>query len=183
MVRQEDSFPMYLFHEGTNYEAHKLFSPHRVNENGVDGWLFTVWAPNAKGVSVVGDFNNWNNNAHPMKWVDGGIWQLFIPHLEQYTTYKYAVTQADGKVVLKADPYGLHFETPPANASKLYDITQYHWKDNKWMQNRKSYNPFSSPMNIYEIHFGSWKKYADGNFIVRLNQLVILYRSDEIIPY
>ena len=81
MVRQEDSFPMYLFHEGTNYEAHKLFSPHRVNENGVDGWLFTCWAPNAKGVSVVGDFNNWNNDANKMQWVDGGIWQLFIAGL------------------------------------------------------------------------------------------------------
>ena len=110
-----------------------------------------------KKVSVVGDFNNWDENANVMEAVEGGIWQLFIPHLAQYTTYKYAVVQSTGKMVFKTDPYGLHFETPPSNAAKLYDITQYHWKDNKWMQNRKSYNPYSSPMNIYELHFGSWR--------------------------
>lgn len=177
MVRPNDSFPLYLFHEGTNYEAYKLLSPHPVKENGVDGWLFSVWAPNAKKVSVVGDFNNWDVNANVMEAVEGGIWQLFIPHLAQYTTYKYAVVQPTGKTVFKTDPYGLHFETPPSNAAKLYDITQYHWKDNKWMQNRKSYNPYSSPMNIYEFHFGSWRKYADGNFISYEKM------ADELIPY
>ena len=177
MVRPNDSFPLYLFHEGTNYEAYKLLSPHPVKENGVDGWLFSVWAPNAKKVSVVGDFNNWDENANVMEAVEGGIWQLFIPHLAQYTTYKYAVVQSTGKTVFKTDPYGLHFETPPSNAAKLYDITQYHWKDNKWMQNRKSYNPYSSPMNIYELHFGSWRKYADGNFISYEKM------ADELIPY
>ena len=177
MVRPNDSFPLYLFHEGTNYEAYKLLSPHPVKENGVDGWLFSVWAPNAKKVSVVGDFNNWDVNANVMEAVEGGIWQLFIPHLAQYTTYKYAVVQPTGKTVFKTDPYGLHFETPPSNAAKLYDITQYHWKDNKWMQNRKSYNPYSSPMNIYELHFGSWRKYADGNFISYEKM------ADELIPY
>ena len=177
MVRPNDSFPLYLFHEGTNYEAYRLLSPHPVKENGVDGWLFSVWAPNAKKVSVVGDFNNWDVNANVMEAVEGGIWQLFIPHLAQYTTYKYAVVQPTGKTVFKTDPYGLHFETPPSNAAKLYDITQYHWKDNKWMQNRKSYNPYSSPMNIYEFHFGSWRKYADGNFISYEKM------ADELIPY
>lgn len=177
MVRPNDSFPLYLFHEGTNYEAYKLLSPHPVKENGADGWLFSVWAPNAKKVSVVGDFNNWDVNANVMEAVEGGIWQLFIPHLAQYTTYKYAVVQPTGKTVFKTDPYGLHFETPPSNAAKLYDITQYHWKDNKWMQNRKSYNPYSSPMNIYEFHFGSWRKYADGNFISYEKM------ADELIPY
>lgn len=177
MVRPNDSFPLYLFHEGTNYEAYKLLSPHPVKENGVDGWLFSVWAPNAKKVSVVGDFNNWDVNANVMEAVEGGIWQLFIPHLAQYTTYKYGVVQPTGKTVFKTDPYGLHFETPPSNAAKLYDITQYHWKDNKWMQNRKSYNPYSSPMNIYEFHFGSWRKYADGNFISYEKM------ADELIPY
>ena len=177
MKRTSDSYPIYLFHEGTNYEAYKLLSPFPTEKNGVKGWDFAVWAPNAKSVSVVGDFNNWDMEAHKMTRSADGIWNLFIPGLKEYDSYKYAVRQANDRVVFKSDPFGLHFETPPANASKLYDIGKYHWKDHKWMQTRKNYDPYGSPMNIYEFHFGSWKHHPDGNYISYAQM------ADEMIPY
>ena len=154
MSSTPDSYATYLFHEGTNYQAHKMFSPVPAVENGAEGWNFAVWAPNAAAVSVVGEFNGWDKTAHPMK-EESGIWSLFIPGLRQYDTYKYAVTDKKGRTVFKCDPYGLHFETAPANASKLYDISGYRWKDRKWMKERQDYNPYGSPMNIYEVHAGS----------------------------
>ena len=157
-----DSYATYLFHEGTNYQAQKMFSPAPAAEGGEQGWKFAVWAPNAAAVSVVGDFNGWDASANPMEMSDG-IWSAFIPGLKQYDTYKYAVTDKKGRTVFKCDPYGLHFETAPANASKLYDISGYRWKDRKWMTERKDYNPYGSPMNIYEVHAGSWRRYPDGN--------------------
>ena len=171
-----DSYATYLFHEGTNYQAQKMFSPAPAAEGGEQGWKFAVWAPNAAAVSVVGDFNGWDAAANPMEMSDG-IWSAFIPGLKQYDTYKYAVTDKTGRTVFKCDPYGLHFETAPANASKLYDISGYHWKDRKWMTERKDYNPYGSPMNIYEIHAGSWRRYPDGNC------LSYTALADQLIPY
>jgi 1,4-alpha-glucan branching enzyme len=173
----KDSYPIYLFHEGTNYEAQKLMSPRRTVVDGKEGWLFRVYAPNAVNVCVVGDFNSWTVGKHPMKQYPDGIWSLFIPGLKEYDNYKYAVTGRNKKTVLKCDPYGLHFETPPANSSKLYDIEGYNWKDKKWMQARCCYDPYGSPMNIYEVHLGSWRKYPDGNFY---DYSAI---ADELIPY
>ncbi len=177
MKRVKDSYACYLFHEGTNYQAYKMFAPVKGVENCVDGWYFSVWAPNAKAVSVVGDFNNWDAGKTPMTPSDDGIWMTFVPNLKQYDVYKYAVTDKYGKTVFKCDPYGLHFETAPANASKLYDLSGYRWKDRKWMKDRENYNPYGSPMNIYEMHFGSWRRYDDGNFI---NYTAM---ADEVIPY
>ncbi len=177
MKKPKDSYAAYLFHEGTNYQAYKLLSPYPVTKGGQDGWCFSVWAPNAKRVSVVGDFNNWDADCNVMEQCEDGIWVLFISGLDVYDNYKYAVLSQDNNLVLKSDPYGLHFETAPNNSSKLYDINGYNWKDKKWMTDRLSYDPFSSPMNIYEFHFGSWKKYADGNYINYSKM------ADEIIPY
>ena len=177
MAKIKDSYASYLFHEGTNYQAQKMFSPVPGVENGVDGWDFSVWAPNAKSVSVVGDFNNWKVGANVMQRQDDGVWTAFVPGAQQFQAYKYAITGQNGATVFKCDPYGLHFETAPANASKLYDISGYRWKDKKWMRERENFNPYGSPMNIYEIHFGSWKKYADGNYI---NYAAM---ADELIPY
>lgn len=164
-MKVRDSYASYLFHEGTNYQAYKMFMPVKCAENGEAGWAFSVWAPNAKSVSVVGDFNNCDKSKNPMEMADDGIWSAFIAGLKQYDNYKYAVTDKSGKTVFKCDPYGLHFETAPHNASKLYDLSGYRWKDKKWMSSMENYNPYGSPINIYEIHFGSWKRYADGNFI------------------
>lgn len=176
-ISTNDSYPTYLFHEGTNYEAYKLLSPSRAQENGVEGWNFRVWAPNAVRVSVVGDFNKWDEEKHVMESSPNGIWSLFIPNLEEYANYKYAVCGKNKKTVLKCDPYGLHFETPPANSSKLYDLSGYNWKDRKWMNDRQDFDPYGSPMNIYEIHLGSWKHHSDGNFYS------YAALADELIPY
>ena len=120
-----DSFPIYVFHEGKNYQAYKLLSPHRIKENGQVGWVFHLWAPQAKSVSVVGDFNGWNRSSHPMEKVSVGIWRTFIPFLEDFDLYKYSVEGADGQIVEKADPFALHTETPPKNASRLFSMGRY----------------------------------------------------------
>lgn len=127
-----------------------------------DTTIFRVWAPRAKAVSVVGDFNGWNNAANYMENIGYGVWQTEISGLEKYTAYKYAVEDSEGKVVLKSDPYARHFETAPANASKIY-FDDYKWKDKNWLQTKKNRNIYESPVNIYEVHAGSWKRYEDGN--------------------
>ena len=164
MSRKDTDFPVFLFHEGNNCEAYKLFSPHPVKVKGKEGWLFRVWAPHALAVSVVGDFNGWNREANPMKLLEktDGIWEAFVPGLKIYDVYKFCVTQADGKQVLKADPYALHSETAPATGSKLYE-SSYKWNDAKWMSARADSDPYSAPMNIYEVHLGSWRRHEDGN--------------------
>ncbi len=177
MARIKDSYASYLFHEGTNYQAYKLFSPSPATEDGEEGWRFAVWAPNAKSISIVADFNNWEVGVNEMTPSDDGIWTAFVSGAKQFDAYKYAIISQDGKTVLKSDPYGYHFETAPANASKLYDINGYRWKDKKWMREREHYDPYGSPMNIYEVNIGSWKKYADGNYI---NYAAL---ADELIPY
>ena len=163
MQKNFEEYPKYLFHEGTNIEADKLFCPKKAVIDGKKGWIFRVWAPNARDVSLVGDFNGWEVGATPMKKDDGGIWEVFVEGLKVYDAYKYAVTSKKGKTVLKADPYGLHFETTPQTASKLYDLSGYKWKDAAWLKSREEKNIYESPMNIYEVHLGSWKRHDDGN--------------------
>ena len=150
-----------LFHQGNLTDGWRLFGAHPVQENGVDGWRFTVWAPNAQAVSVVGPFNDWNGYVNVME-RQGQLWTTFIPHLETYTEYKYAVTGVDGKTRMKADPYGFHTETRPGTASKLYDINGFSWKDDKFRANKKPV--YDQPLNIYEVHLGSWRKRENGEF-------------------
>lgn len=173
---QNEDYPVYLFHEGTNCEAGRLFCPEKTRENGKTGWRFRVWAPNARAVSLTGDFNGWKPGVTPMV-RNGEIWEAFVPGLKEYDNYKYAVTPRKGKTVLKCDPYGLHFETPPSTASKLYDIKGYRWHDAEWMERREKINPYESPINIYEVHLGSWKRNEDGT--------VKSYRmlADELVSY
>ena len=124
--------------------------------------VFRVWAPNAAAVSVVGDFNEWDESADPMNKKDGGIWEKKIPALDNYAAYKYAITGTDGVTVLKSDPYARHFETAPSNASKLY-FSDYKWNDEDWREKHRQTNIYDSPVNIYEIHAGSWRRFEDGN--------------------
>ena len=142
--------------------------------------FFRLWAPNAKSVSIVGDFNEWDNNANTMFPVGDGIWECEIKGIENYTTYKYAIQKPDGNVVLKTDPYARHCETPPANASKIYKETNYKWQDGDWIENRKSKNIYESPVNIYEVHAGSWKRYEDDNTFdyVKLAEELSVYLKD-----
>ncbi len=128
-----------------------------------DKAFFRVWAPNAKQVSVVGSFNNWDAEANTMLGVGNGIWEAEISGVSEYDTYKYAIVQQNGNTVLKSDPYARHFETAPDNASKVYKEGKYKWNDKEWLEKRKSINIYESPVNIYELHTGSWRRYEDGN--------------------
>ena len=138
-----------------------------------DAAIFRVWAPNAASVSVVGDFNSWEKDANPMKRTDGGIWETEIKGLKRYDTYKYAVTGGDGMTVLKSDPYARHYETAPANASKIYE-SEYVWQDAEWLAESKRKNIYESPVNIYEVHAGSWRRFPDGSpfdYVTLANEL------------
>lgn len=123
---------------------------------------FRVWAPNALSVSVVGDFNGWSQTDNPMERTADGIWETKISGLKNFDSYKYAVTSPDGKVTLKSDPYARHFETAPKNASKLF-VSNYVWQDEEWYKLKKEKNIYESPVNIYEVHAGSWRRFSDGN--------------------
>ena len=125
--------------------------------------VFRVWAPAAISVSVAGDFNGWDNNANPMNNIGSGIWECKISGVKEYQRYKYAVTAPDGRVTLKSDPYAHHFETAPGNSSRLYEDKDYSWGDSQWLEVKKEKDVYSSPINIYEIHLSSWRRFADGN--------------------
>ncbi len=150
------------FHEGILTDGWRYFGAHPEMREGVRGWRFRTWAPRALGVSVVGEFNNWNENANPLQ-RNGELWEGFIPSLQQYDVYKFAVRGKDGQVRLKADPYGFHTETRPATASKLYDITGFPWSDGAFRKARKPI--YEAPLNIYEVHLGSWRRRDNGDFI------------------
>lgn len=177
MQKNTNSQDIFLFHQGTNYQAYNLMSPHAVKTMGVNAWRFRCYAPNAVSVSVVGDFNDWLCGINPMTKVSQGIWECVVPSLKPYDNYKFALEIGDGTVLFKADPYALHTETPPGTASKLYDISAFEWTDDKWLERRARMNPYSSPMNIYEMHLGSWKKHSDGN------PYTYLELADELVPY
>ncbi len=173
----ENDVPLYLFHEGSNSNAYEYFGSHRKNKNTV---VFRVWAPDAKNVSVTGDFNNWSETENPMKPLknSGGVWEAEIKNIKPYDMYKYCITAADGRTLMKCDPYGFHMETRPGTATKYYEIDDcYEWHDEKWVEARNGKNIYESPVNIYEIHAGSWKQYDDGNFYS--------YRAlaDALVPY
>ena len=173
----ENDVPLYLFHEGSNSNAYEYFGSHRKNKNTV---VFRVWAPDAKNVSVTGDFNDWSETENPMKPLknSGGVWETEIKNIKPYDMYKYCITAADGRTLMKCDPYGFHMETRPGTATKYYEIDDcYEWHDEKWVEGRNGKNIYESPVNIYEIHAGSWKQYDDGNFYS--------YRAlaDSLVPY
>ena len=128
-----------------------------------DTATFRVWAPNAKAVSVAGDFNGWDTNANPMMSIGDGVWQTEISGVQNFASYKYAITSPSGTVTLKSDPYARHYETAPNNASKLYADDQYAWGDQEWLIAQREKDIMNSPVNIYEVHLGSWQRFADGN--------------------
>ncbi|NLW79432.1 MAG: 1,4-alpha-glucan branching protein GlgB [Ruminococcaceae bacterium] len=169
---------IYSFKRGTNYDSWKFLGGRLCEVGGQAGALFRVWAPHARAVSVVGDFNSWMPGAHPMQNVSKtGVWQCFIPGLEAYDIYKYCVTTPADEMIFKADPYAFHTETRPANCSKLYALDGYRWGDAKWERQKHKTNPVFGPLNIYELHAGSWRVHDDGN--------PYSYRdlADAIIPY
>ena len=162
------------FLAGENYDAGDIFGAHPLGDGR---YVFRVWAPRAKSVSVVGDFNGWDETADPCERVHGGIWQAEIGGLKEYSVYKYCVMGADNSVRMKADPYGVHMETKPSTGTKIFDISSYEWHDASYMKKRDATPPYDKPMNIYEVNLGSWKQYPDGNFFSYTKF------ADEIIPY
>jgi 1,4-alpha-glucan branching enzyme len=156
----------YLFAEGNHTSIYKKLGSHPMELNGVKGTSFAVWAPNAKGVSVVGDFNMWDGRMHQMRrHGSSGIYELFIPGVAEGAVYKYRITSAKGDKLYKTDPYGNYSELRPGNASVVYDIYDYKWKDASWINRRRKIDRETRrrmPMNIYECHIGSWRKHNDG---------------------
>lgn len=179
------SYPKYLFHQGENFKSYEFLGPHFAGSKASDGIWFRVWAPRAAAVSLVGDFNNWDISAHPMERMDDDktIWEIFCRDIPDGGFYKYAVTTDAGETLYKADPYAFCSEKGTTDegammASQVYNIDKtYRWGDSAWCRRRDSANHYSSPVNIYEAHLGSWKRKKDGSFYS--------YRemADMIIPY
>ena len=151
----------YLFGQGTHYEIYKLLGAHPGTQRKKPGVFFAVWAPRAKGVSVVGDFNEWDPEANVMQCDnDMGIYQLFIPGIKEGALYKYCITTYNDKLLYKADPYGNYAELRPGNASRVTDLAKpYRWGDSAWLTKRQEFDPAKDAMSIYEVHPGSWKKH------------------------
>ncbi len=164
---QLPDFDLHLFGEGRHWHAYQLLGAHPTTADGVAGVRFSVWAPNAGRVSVVGDWNGWDGRVHPMRVRGGsGVWELFIPELAPGTFYKYEIRHRDtGQIHVKTDPYGQHFELRPGNASRVPRPSQHAWADAEWLAARAACDWQHRPMSIYEVHPGSWRRKADGSFL------------------
>ncbi len=175
MAKNDNQLPVYLFHQGNNARSYEFLGSHRIDDNTVS---FRVWAPNAINVSVCGDFNDWNASANNMARISaGGIWEGIIENVKEFDAYKYCIFTRDGRKILKSDPYGFHMETRPANATKFYELDGFEWTDTKWEENKKQSQQYDKPVNIYEVHLGSWKQHEDGNF------LSYRHLADDLVPY
>ena len=177
LQNNQADFPRYLFHEGTNTQAYRYLGAHYDPRTG-EG-VFRVWAPHAQNVVVIGEFNDWNRDWGfiPMHRLDGGIWEGYASGLYDYMMYRYCITTARGERIDKSDPFGYHTEERPSTASKVYDLDGYEWGDQEWCEKRDRTSIYSSPMNIYEVHLGSWRTYEDGHHFS--------YRklAEELVPY
>ena len=176
--------PLHLFHHGENFKLYETYGAHPIVLNGQKGYIFRVWAPRAVSVSVVGEFNNWQPDEYKMnKMIDGQSWELFIPKLKCFTSYKYCIVTADGRRLFKADPFAFHAETPGpncSNASKLYSFKQYKWQDGEYFDRKSHSNIYASPVNIYEVNLLSWKRKENGGYYTyrELAKLLVSYVRD-----
>ena len=156
-VLQIGELDQYLFGQGTHYDIYKKLGAHLTKRKGKEGVYFAVWAPHAKDVHVVGDFNGWNTGVTPMKRLEPlGIWEAFVPGVQEGCLYKYYILTEKGQELYKADPFASASELRPGNASKVADISKFRWTDNTWMPKRTEKHPDEAPMSIYEVHPGSW---------------------------
>ena len=172
-------FQTYLFNSGDNFKSYEMLGSHKVKIDGIDGWRFAVWAPKAVSVRVVGDFNDWNGYDKMLERIEtSGVWYGFFTDIEEGMLYKYAIEAEDGETYYKADPYAVKSELRPGTASVTKDISNnYKWGDKAWINAREKNSTLTEPMNIYEIHVGSWRIHEDGSFYT--------YRelADELVPY
>ncbi|MED4475513.1 1,4-alpha-glucan branching protein GlgB [Oceanobacillus caeni] len=169
---------IYLFHQGTNYRSQHFLGCHLIEWEGKQGFRFLVWAPNAKEISVVGDFNDWNGEFHFLERLNHeGLWVGFFTDVKENQAYKYRIISPSGEVRMKADPYARKSELRPGTASLTLSPSTYHWQDDHWSKKKEVYNPHTSPISIYEVHLGSWKKKESGEFYT--------YRelAKKLIPY
>jgi len=158
-------FDIYLFKSGKHYKLYEKFGAHVIHSLDHKGTYFAVWAPNAKSVSVLGNFNHWQDKQHRLnpRWDESGIWEGFFTDIDHGEAYKYGIHSNTGGYVVKSDPFSSFCETPPKTASIVWE-TKYEWKDNAWLEQRKSQAGKAKPYSIYEVHYGSWKRKAeDGN--------------------
>lgn len=163
---------------GANYYCYKLFGSHIISQDTLAGVRFAVWAPNAISVSIVGDFNNWIGEKHVMSKIDSvGIWYLFIPGLKEGDMYKYQILTSNGEIILKSDPYAFYSELRPQTASKVYSLENYEWNDGDWQLKKKQNAVWQNPINIYEVHLGSWRRAGRHNYL-SYRQL-----ADQLIDY
>lgn len=169
---------IYLFHQGTNYRSQHFLGCHLIEWEGKQGFRFVVWAPNAKEISVVGDFNDWNGESHFLERLNHeGLWVGFFTDVKENQAYKYRIISPSGEVRMKADPYARKSELRPGTASLTLSPSTYNWQDDHWSKKKEVYNPHTSPISIYEVHLGSWKKKESGEFYT--------YRelAKKLIPY
>ena len=164
---QFPEFDQHLFGEGKHWHIYQKMGGHLHSVDGIDGVLFTLWAPNAGRVSVVGDFNRWDGRCNPMRSLGGsGIWEIFVPGLKTGCLYKFEILNRNtNEVLLKTDPYGQQFEFRPNTSSIVVKQKSYTWKDNQWMTQRVKHDWLHEPMSIYEVHLGSWRRDNQGNFL------------------
>ncbi len=157
-------FDIYLWRQGKNIRIYRKMGSHILEVDGQWGVYFAVWAPNAQSVSVIGNFNHWNRDAHPLmsRWDSSGIWEGFIPGLGKGELYKYHIHARDGRHLEKGDPFALFWEIPPNTASIVWDLSDYHWNDAEWMASRKNISSLDQPYSVYEVHLGTWRKKDGG---------------------
>ena len=165
---------MEQFHQGTDSHSYRWLGCHYAGDNG---YVFRVWAPAAKQVSLIGEFNDWNPEAQPMTRLEDGVWETTVQGIELYAEYKYWVLSQDGQAVAKCDPYAVHTETRPGTAAKVFEVGNYAWQDEAWQQKKAQTPPYDRPVNIYEMHAGSWRTYADGN------PFSYQKLAEELVPY
>ncbi len=177
---QITDFDMYLIGEGTHYRTYEKMGAHPMTIDGVSGVHFAVWAPNAARVSVIGWFNRWDGRHHPMQACgSSGIWALFIPHLQRGDLYKFEIKGRHHFLAQKADPYAFFSELRPKSASVVWDLEQYKWSDDEWMENRRKTNWHEKPVSVYEVHLGSWRRVPEeGNRWLTYREM-----ADHLVPY
>ena len=179
MIKKADqlSDAIKRFSDGTSTDAYQFMGCHPATVDGQDGYVFRVWAPHAKSVRVLGRFNDWDKASPAMERISPAVWERFIPGVQTYDEYKYYIERPDGTFVFRADPYGTHSATRPDNASKVFDLNGFQWTDAAYRRAKAKKDVLRSPVNIYEMHLGSWRRHEDGNF------LSYVECAKQLIPY
>ncbi len=149
-------FDLHLFQEGNHHRLYDKLGAHPTTEDGIPGVYFAVWAPNAVRVTVIGSFNQWDNQRHPLQSIAGGLWELFVPQVQINDRYQYEILTKQGDLYKKSDPYGFQHEVRPRTGSIVTDLSNYTWGDGAWMEARSQQDPLAQPIAVYEVHLGSW---------------------------